>query len=70
VEKKESKGGPTTLYGVGMHAAIATGDLQKMKTLSKQAEEHLAKYGDVKTALKALNEEIARLESLEKKKKE
>jgi hypothetical protein len=50
------------LYGPPMQEAVAKGDLQQMKTLAAQAEEHLATHGDVHAALEVLKAEIARLE--------
>src|SRR5919112_4805152 len=35
------------LYGVPIQRAIADGDLEKMRELAKQAEEHLQEYGNV-----------------------
>lgn len=50
------------LYAVGIHEAAASGDLERMKTLARQAEEHLAEYGNVSAALEVLRAEIAKLE--------
>lgn len=50
------------LYGVTIHKCIAGGNLDEMKKLAKQAEEHLHEYGDVRSALEALKVEIAKLE--------
>lgn len=50
------------LYGVAIHQAAASGDVQKMKKLASQAEEHLRQAGDVSAALEALRKEIAKLE--------
>ena len=54
------------LYAVGMHRASAGGDLQEMKKLAQQAEEHLAEYGDVRSALEVLKSEIAKAEAKHK----
>lgn len=50
------------LYGVVMHQAIATGNLQEMKRVAQQAEEHLKEFGDVRSSLEHLKIEIAKLE--------
>lgn len=49
-------------YGVAIQEAAASGDLKKMKAVAKQAEEHLAEYGNVSAALEALRLEIAKAE--------
>jgi phage shock protein A len=51
------------LYAAGIHHACASGDLQEMKRLQKQAEDHLSEYGDVRTALEVLKAEIAKAEA-------
>jgi len=58
----EPKGPVIPLYGVTIHRCIAGGKLDEMKKLVKQAEQHLAEYGDVRAALEALKIEIAKLE--------
>lgn len=50
------------LYAVGMAHACASGELERMRELARQAEEHLREYGDVSAALEVLRVEIARLE--------
>jgi uncharacterized membrane protein YvbJ len=50
------------LYGVVIHQAIARGDLSQMKKLVTEAEQHLAKTGDVRSLLEYLKIEIAKLE--------
>lgn len=50
------------LYGVGIHQAIASGDLAHMKKLAKEAESYLADRGDLPSLLEALKIEIAKLE--------
>ena len=50
------------LYGVPIQRAIAEGDLEKMRDLAKQAEEHLQEYGNVSAALEALKVELHRAE--------
>lgn len=52
--------GPAVLYGVIIHQAIASGDARQMQAVARQAEAHLADYGDVRSALEALNAEIAK----------
>jgi hypothetical protein len=51
------------LYGVGIHAAIASGDLAKMKELRTEAEKHLAEHGNIAAALEVLKAEIAKAEA-------
>ena len=50
------------LYGVPIQKAIASGDLEKMRELAKQAEDHLTEYGNVSAALEALKVELHRAE--------
>jgi hypothetical protein len=50
------------LYGPPIHEAIAKGDLNEMKSLAQQAEEHIRSHGDVHAALEYLKMEIAKLE--------
>ena len=50
------------LYGVTIHRCIARGDLDEMKKLVNEAEQHLRDHGDVRAALEALKVEIAKLE--------
>lgn len=50
------------LYGVGIHEAVASGDLATMKAVAKQAEQHLAEYQDISAALQVLKVEIVKLE--------
>lgn len=49
-------------YGPAMHAAIASGDLEEMRAVAREAEEHLKETGDVSVALEALRAEIAKAE--------
>lgn len=51
------------LYGVGLQQAKASGDLSRMKSLVRQAEQQLADAGNIKTELAKLNAEIARMEA-------
>jgi hypothetical protein len=50
------------LYGPAIRDAIASGDVDKMKDVAKQAEEHLQEYGNISAAAEALKVEIARAE--------
>ncbi|NER37668.1 MAG: DUF1843 domain-containing protein [Oscillatoria sp. SIO1A7] len=50
------------LYGVSIHEAAASGDLERMKAMVQQAEEWLRETGDVAAALEVLKLEIAKLE--------
>jgi len=52
--------GPIVMYGVVIHQAIASGDIEKMKAVAKEAEQHLAEHGDVTSALSVLKGEIAK----------
>lgn len=49
-------------YGVAIHQALASGDLQRMKQAAQQAETYLQEHGDMRVALEALKLEIAKLE--------
>ena len=51
------------LYGVTIHQAAASGDLERMKATAQQAEEWLKETGNVSAALEALKLEIAKLEA-------
>lgn len=50
------------LYGVTICDAAASGDLDQMKKVAQQAEEHIREYGNVPAALEALKIEIAKHE--------
>ena len=50
------------LYAATIHQAIASGNLEQMKALVSQAEQHLTEYGDVQTAVELLKMEIAKLQ--------
>jgi len=54
---------PVILYGVSIHQCIARGDLNEMKKLVVQAEQHLKDHGDVRASLELLKAEIAKLEA-------
>jgi len=45
-----------------MREAIAQGDLDDMRTLAEQAEQHLRDHGNVPLMLEVLKTEIARAE--------
>lgn len=49
-------------YGTAIQEAVASGDLERMKQVAAQAEEHIRQYGNVPAALEALKLEIAKLE--------
>jgi hypothetical protein len=48
------------MYATAIQEAVASGDLQKMKAVAQQAEEHLKQHGNVSAALEALKVEIAK----------
>jgi hypothetical protein len=50
------------MYAVAIQEAVASGDLQKMRAVARQAEEHLKQHGNVSAALEALKLEIAKHE--------
>ncbi|HEY0107686.1 MAG TPA: DUF1843 domain-containing protein [Rhizomicrobium sp.] len=52
-----------TPYGPAIQQAVASGNLRSMKAVAEAAEKHLAKYGDVRTALAVLKQEIAKAEA-------
>lgn len=52
----------TVLYGPAMGEACASGDLERMRELARQAEEHIQQHGNVAAALEVLRAEIAKLE--------
>ena len=52
--------GPSLIYGVVIHEAIASGDAARMQAVARQAEAHLAEYGNVGGALAALKAELAK----------
>ena len=54
--------GPIPLYGVTIYGAAASGDLAKMKEVARQAEAHVAEWGNVPAALEALKLEISKLQ--------
>jgi len=50
-------------YGVAIHAAIAAGDLARMREMAQQAQQWIAEHGDLSAALETLKAEIARREA-------
>jgi len=48
------------LYGVGIHEAIKSGDMRRMKAIAKEAEQYLGEMGDIRAALEILKGEILR----------
>ena len=50
-------------YGLAIQQAVASGDLEEMRQAAKDAEEHVAQYGNVPAALEALRIEISKLEA-------
>lgn len=56
------EGGPVPPYGVAIQEAVASGDLARMKQVAQQAEEFLARWGNIPAALEALKLEIAKAE--------
>jgi len=51
------------MYGTAIHEAIGKGDLEEMRSLHRQAEEHVQEYGNVPAALEVLKAEIAKVEA-------
>lgn len=52
--------GIIVLYAATMHEAVARGDLDEMKKLEAQAQEHLSEWGNVPAAIEVLRAEIAK----------
>jgi hypothetical protein len=50
-------------YGVAIHQAISSGDVERMRALVTETEDYLRKAGDVSAALEMLKLEIARAEA-------
>lgn len=50
------------MYGEAIQEAVASGDLERMKAVARQAEEHLREWGNIPAALEALKIEIAKME--------
>jgi Domain of unknown function (DUF1843) len=51
------------LYGVAIHQARESGDLDEMRKVAAEAEEHLAQHGDIPKAYEELKAEIAKAEA-------
>jgi hypothetical protein len=49
-------------YGVAIHEAVVSGDLQKMKAAEAAAALYLKEHGNISAALESLRMEIAKLE--------
>ncbi|MEA2184050.1 MAG: hypothetical protein QOF69_3235 [Solirubrobacteraceae bacterium] len=49
-------------YGVAIQQARAIGDIDEMRKIAAEAEEHVAEHGDVVRALEELKAEIAKME--------
>lgn len=49
-------------YGTAIREAVASGDLEEMRRVAGDAEEHLKEVGDVAAALELLKAEIAKAE--------
>ena len=49
-------------YGPAIHQAIASGDVDEMRRLVREAEQHIAEWGNIPLALELLKVEIARAE--------
>ena len=57
---------PIPPYGVAIQQAIASGSIDQMKRVVKDAETFLSEHGDVRSALEVLKVEIARHEAKKK----
>lgn len=49
-------------YGPAIREAVASGDLEEMRRVANDAEEHLREVGNVAAALELLKSEIAKAE--------
>lgn len=50
-------------YGQGIHQAIASGDLARMRKMAEVAEGYLKDHGDLAAAIQLLKIEIVKIES-------
>lgn len=50
------------LYAAPIHHAIAGGDVEEMRRLLAEAEQHIAEWGNVPVAVELLKVELARAE--------
>jgi hypothetical protein len=57
-----SQSGARPLYAVTIQQTMAGGDLQQMKDVLKEAEEHVRKHADIPAAIEKLKAEIAKRE--------
>lgn len=53
-------------YGPAIQEAIASGEVDRMREVLRQAEEHLAEYGNVPAAVEELKAEISKAEGGER----
>lgn len=53
---------PVPPYGLAIHNAVSSGNLDEMKKVAAEAEEYLKSYGNISAALEILKVEIAKLE--------
>jgi hypothetical protein len=51
---------PVPPYGVAIHEAIRSGDVERMRQVAQQSEEWLKQADQVRAALASLHAEIAR----------
>lgn len=51
---------PVPPYGVAIHEAIRTGDVERMRQVAQQSEQWLKQADEVRAALGQLHAEIAR----------
>jgi len=49
-------------YGPAIHQAIASGDVDEMRRLARETEQHIAEWGNIPLALELLKVELARAE--------
>lgn len=54
------------LYATAIHEAVGRGDLEELRSLDRQAREHLEEWGNVPAAVEVLRAEIAKVEAREK----
>ena len=50
------------LYGPVIEEAIARGDVDEMRRLARETEQHIAEWGNIPLALELLKVELARAE--------
>jgi hypothetical protein len=49
-------------YGPAIQEAVASGEVERMRDVLRQAEDHVSQHGDVGAAVEALKVEIAKAE--------